>query len=162
MLVMECARGVPQFWASERLRGMLPQGLLESMDMQEPRSLRLTVHHGFLPFVRSCPPNAAEGWLAAALAQFLQLLGSRLHGAWPGLVARVKGEVGEAVAKQTEEEMVQEVPHTPPAATRLGGARCGSALSGTSGVGPAGMPAKVNLSSRADASDTPTGRVAFL
>lgn len=109
MLVMECARGVPQFWGSERLRSMLPPSLLESLDLQEPRSIRLTVHHGFLPLVRSCPPEAAEQWLAAAFAQFLQLLGNRLHGAWPGLVARVKGEVGEAKAKQTEEEMVQEV-----------------------------------------------------
>eukprot|EP00892_Ulva_mutabilis_P010672 jgi/Ulvmu1/7978/UM004_0211.1 len=109
MLIMECARGVPQFWTSERLRAMLPRGLLDSLDLQEPRSIRLTVHHGLLPLVRSCPPESAEAWLAAAFAQFLQVVGTRLHGAWPGLVARVKGEVGEAKAKQTEEEMVQEV-----------------------------------------------------
>lgn len=118
MLVMECAKGVTQFWASERLRAMLPQGLLESMELQEPRSLRLTVHHGFLPLMRNCPPEAAEAWLSGALAQFLQVLGTRLHGAWPGLVARVKGEVGEAKAKQTEEEMVQEV-RWAPLATRV-------------------------------------------
>lgn len=139
MLVMECARGVPQFWASARLRDILPHGLLESMDLQEPRSLRLTVHHGFLPFVRNCPPDAAEPWLAAAFTQFLQLLGSRLNGAWPGLVARVTGEVGEAVAKQTEEEMIQEVLRTRTAALRSCDARSGRAVPGTSGAGAAGI-----------------------
>lgn len=109
MLVTECAAGVPQFWGSERLCSVVPGGLLECLEHQEPRAMRLVVHHALVPLLRSCPPVAAPRWLAPALRQILPILQTQLQNMWLERSARAEAYSQGHAGSQTEDDIVQEV-----------------------------------------------------
>lgn len=109
MLVTECASGVPGFWDSKRLCAVLPEGLMACLEHQEPRSMRLVVHHGFIPLVRSCPPAAATLWLAPALRRILPIVQTQLQNMWVERAARAEANNQGRESTQTEDDIVQEV-----------------------------------------------------
>jgi hypothetical protein len=109
MLVTECAAGVPEFWASERLCSVVPKGLLECLEHQEPRAMRLVVHHAFIPLLRSCPPMAAPRWLAPALRQILPVVQMQLQNMWVERESRAEAKIQGNGGTQTEDDIVQEV-----------------------------------------------------
>ena len=111
MLVMECATCVPAFWRSAALCSEVPAALLHCLPHQPCRPLRLTVHHGLLPIVRNCPVGCAQEWLGGMLTQLMAVVPARLGGMWDEMRAKVSGEVGGAKAKQTDDEIIQEVRH---------------------------------------------------
>jgi Exportin-5 family len=109
MLVTECAASVPAFWQSQRLRTAVPEALLHCLAAQPPRLLRLSVHHAFIPLVKSCPKERAQGWLGVTMQRLMEVLPDKLGSMWAELKAKVSGQVGEAKSKQTEDEIIQEV-----------------------------------------------------
>ena len=109
MLVTECATGVPQFWGSEQLSSAIPGGLVDCLKHQEPRAMRLVVHHGFIPLVRKCPPAAAPRWLAPALRQILPIVQTQLQHMWVERAARAEVQSQGQQGTQTEDDIVQEV-----------------------------------------------------
>jgi hypothetical protein len=108
MLVMECASAVPSFWQSEALCTAVPCALLYCLELQPSRPLRLSVHHGLIPLVKSCPVECAQKWLAALMAHLTEFLPGRLGGMWKDMQSKLAGDVGGAKSKQTEDEIIQE------------------------------------------------------
>lgn len=109
MLLVEVMTTAPSLWASSALAQATAASLSNALAAQEPRPLRLCIHHGMLPLTRTCPVGHAAQWLPPLLQPLLALLATRLGATWSEMVARLRGDVGGARAQQTEEEIVAEV-----------------------------------------------------
>ena len=112
MLVTESAAECAAFWRSPSLCHGVASSNLYCLGMQEPRSMRLVFHHALIPLMRSCPRPSAVDWMQKQLTELLPLLSQSVTATWGDLMLKMTGAIGVAKAKQTDDEIVQEVRHS--------------------------------------------------
>lgn len=109
LLFTHAASAAPPFWTSGALQAAVPGALLHALHFQEPRALRLMLHHAFVPLVRSCPQAQMQTWLAEPVRHLMAFLPGCLSKLRAELQARVSGQLPDAQSTQTQDEIVHEV-----------------------------------------------------
>lgn len=92
----------PDFWSCQMLMQQLPQQLLTNMVHLDFKGLRLFLHQVMLPWLKSCPLEACNTWLASLLLCILHTNLAAVKRGWENL-AQNRLQNGQGTSPELEE-----------------------------------------------------------